>query len=127
MKKLQNTVFLLILSFHISSESYSCPYIDEAEAELFKIERVVITEPGATISEGEGYFTDVMYPEAIPWEIFFEDDDFLVLTNYIPNDPYEFWSFVLDKNELTFQWGITLSSQDIFSDAIVTGKCIKDI
>ena len=115
-KKSKFLVVLFIFSSNTVAEIYSCPFIVDDEAMLLRIERI----------EDENKFKDLMYPKQKPWEIFFEDKSYLVLTDYGTNSNFYMEVFVLDKKSLTYQWSVTESTIEVIDDPVLKGKCIVE-
>ena len=116
MKKYLLVIPLFFISYFATSETYSCPFTIDKEAELLQIERT-----------DENTFLDLIYPEDPPWEIFFENNDVLTLTTTYNDEnvevSYELWIFVLDKKGLTYQWATLAAFKDLLPYPVIKGKC----
>ena len=119
MKKYLLVIPLFFISYFATSETYSCPFTIDKEAELLQIERT-----------DENTFLDLIYPEDPPWEIFFENNDVLSLTTTylnldldVDSDFYELWTFVLNKKNLTYQWATLGTSNELLPHPLIKGKC----
>ena len=106
---------LLFFSPLILSETYYCTYLLGEEITIQKLEK-----------EGDvfkGYYPDGKKFDK--YEILFEDDVVLMLSFYSKNYPTDVHqeAFVIDKENLVFQWAYIYPEAKVDDTAVVSGKC----
>ena len=116
MKKL---LALLLLSPLLVSETYYCPFTIDGETEIQKFVR-------------DDNFFKALYPydesQYDTFNIIYEDNDVLMLS-FFKKDEYssELESFILNKEDFVYQWGLLYPEKDIDAEtAVLSGKCLRD-
>ena len=112
-------IFLLIISFNLFAETYSCEYKELDRLKKFTLDRV-------THSHFKKCFDDEC--EAQKLSVIFADNDNIIIGDIINKDKNEknFFIFIINKNTYLFSAAkIQLPNNDT-ENFNFTGKCLKN-